>query len=234
MERDPSGHHWSRAMRPRPCPGWGLIGLRGERPAILAAMPSSCSSWVHLGLLPFLLLHLLLGLAQAQTFHMGKCPDPPVQEVFDIHKYLGKWYEIEKLPSNFEKGHCIQANYSLKENGKVKVVNKEIHMDGTLNEIEGEAFHVNLQEPAKLHVKFNWFMPAAPYWVISTDYDNYALVYSCTNFMWLFHVDYAWIMSRTPELHPETVDHLKNILQSYDINTARMRPTDQTDCPPDM
>lgn len=41
-------------------------------------------------------------------------------------QYLGKWYEIEKLPSNFEKGSCIQANYSLKENGKFKVINKEL------------------------------------------------------------------------------------------------------------
>jgi len=41
-------------------------------------------------------------------------------------QYLGKWYEIEKLPSNFEKGSCVQANYSLKENGKFKVINKEM------------------------------------------------------------------------------------------------------------
>lgn len=41
-------------------------------------------------------------------------------------QYLGKWYEIEKLPSGFEKGSCIQANYSLKENGKFKVINKEL------------------------------------------------------------------------------------------------------------
>ncbi|KAJ7324509.1 hypothetical protein JRQ81_017529 [Phrynocephalus forsythii] len=175
-----------------------------------------------------------LGLAHGQTFHMGLCPDTPVQEAFDITKYLGKWYEIEKLPSNFEKGNCIQANYSLKENGRVKVVNKELRMDGTVNQIEGEAFRVDDNEPAKLHVKLNWIMPAAPYWVLATDYDNYALVYSCTTFLWMFHVDYAWIMSRMPQLHPETVDRLKAILQSYDIDTAQMRPTDQKNCPHDM
>lgn len=43
-----------------------------------------------------------------------------------FYQYLGKWYEIEKLPSSFEKGSCIQANYSLKENGKFKVINKEL------------------------------------------------------------------------------------------------------------
>ncbi|XP_044277058.1 apolipoprotein D [Varanus komodoensis] len=182
--------------------------------------------------LPFLLG--LLSMAKGQTFHMGKCPDPPVQEEFDLAKYVGKWYEIEKLPMSFEKGRCIEANYSLKENGKVKVVNKELLLDGTTNQIEGEAFPADHEEPAKLQVKFNWFMPAAPYWVVSTDYENYALVYSCTTFLWLFHVDYAWILSRTRQMHPETVDHLKSILQSYEIDTARMRPTDQRTCPADM
>lgn len=43
-----------------------------------------------------------------------------------FYQYLGKWYEIEKLPSSFEKGSCIQANYSLRENGKFKVINKEM------------------------------------------------------------------------------------------------------------
>ncbi|XP_034988752.1 apolipoprotein D [Zootoca vivipara] len=186
----------------------------------------------HWVLLPFILG--LLGGTQGQTFHAGSCPDPPVQEGFDVNKYQGKWYEIEKLPSNFEKGKCIQANYELKKNGKVRVVNKELLSDGSINQIEGEAFPKDNHEPAKLQVKFNWFMPAAPYWVLSTDYENYTLIYSCTNFLWLFHVDYAWIMSRRRQLPPETVAHLKSTLQSYKIDTARMMPTDQQNCPPDM
>ncbi|XP_054839666.1 apolipoprotein D isoform X2 [Eublepharis macularius] len=186
----------------------------------------------NLMLLPFLLG--CLRMTSGQTFHMGKCPDPPVQEEFDVAKYLGKWYVIEKLPSNFEKSDCVQANYSRKENGKFKVVNKELLLDGTINEVEGEAFQVDPNEPARLQVKFNWFMPAAPYLVISTDYKNYSLVYSCMTFLWLFHVDYAWILSRTPQLHPETVEHLKSILQSYEIGTEQMRPTDQLNCPANM
>ncbi|XP_066478651.1 apolipoprotein D isoform X2 [Tiliqua scincoides] len=208
---------------------YGMAVALSRRAPLLLPPVSMPGSWV---LLPFFLG--LLGMSQGQTFHMWKCPDPPVQEGFDVTKYVGKWYEIEKLPSNFEKGDCIQANYSLKEDGKVKVLNKELLLDGTVNQIEGEAFPADRNEPAKLQVKFNWFMPAAPYWVISTDYENYSLVYSCTAFLGLFHVDYAWIMARTPQLHPETVEHLKNILQSYGISTARMRPTEQMNCPPNL
>lgn len=41
-------------------------------------------------------------------------------------QYLGRWYEIEKIPVSFEKGSCIQANYSLMENGNIKVINQEM------------------------------------------------------------------------------------------------------------
>ncbi len=43
---------------------------------------------------------------------------------FTFHsKYLGKWYEIEKLPASFEKGKCIEANYALRPDNTVEVVN---------------------------------------------------------------------------------------------------------------
>uniref|UniRef100_A0ACB8G7H5 Uncharacterized protein n=2 Tax=Sphaerodactylus townsendi TaxID=933632 RepID=A0ACB8G7H5_9SAUR len=106
--------------------------------------------------------------------------------------------------------------------------------DGTVNEAEGEAWQMDPNEPAKLQVAFHWFLPAVPHKVISTDYDNYSLVYSCLNFLWLFHMEDIWILSRTPQLHPETVEHLKDILQSYEIDTEPMRPTEQLNCPADM
>ncbi|XP_066203505.1 apolipoprotein D [Saccopteryx leptura] len=181
-----------------------------------------------------LLLSALAGLfnmVEGQAFHLGKCPTPPVQEDFDVNKYLGRWYEIEKIPVSFEKGSCIQANYSLNENGNIKVINQELRSDGTVNQIEGEASQVNLTEPAKLEVKFFWFMPSAPYWVLATDYENYALVYSCTTIVWLFHVDHVWILGRNPYLPPETITHLKDILTSNSIDIEKMTITDQGNCP---
>nr|KAF6477111.1 apolipoprotein D [Molossus molossus] len=146
-------------------------------------------------------------------------------------QYLGRWYEIEKIPVSFEKGSCIQANYSLMENGNIKVINQELRSDGTVNQIEGEASQVNLTEPAKLGVKFFWLMPSAPYWVLATDYENYALVYSCTTIVWLFHVDHVWILGRNPYLPPETVTQLKDILISNNIDIEKMTITDQGNCP---
>ncbi|XP_067398934.1 apolipoprotein D [Emydura macquarii macquarii] len=180
------------------------------------------------------LLFSLLRITEGQTFHWGQCPDIPVQENFDVTKYVGKWYEIEKLPARFEKGNCNQANYSLKETGKIKVLNQELLADGTIHQIQGEAVQADKDKPAKLGINFCWFMPTSPYWVLSTDYVNYSLVYSCTTFIRLFHVEFAWILSRTPQLNPEIVEQLKNLLWSYKINTEKMMPTDQINCPPKM
>ncbi|KAM5334600.1 apolipoprotein D [Glossophaga mutica] len=182
-------------------------------------------------LLQFSALAGLFGAVEGQAFHLGKCPTPPVQENFDVNKYLGRWYEIEKTPVSFEKGRCIQANYSLMENGNIKVVNQELRSDGSVNQIEGEASLINLTEPAKLEVKYFWLMPSAPYWVLATDYENYALTYSCTTIIWLFHVDHVWILGRNPYLPLETVIYLKDILTSNNIDIEEMTITDQVNCP---
>ncbi len=43
----------------------------------------------------------------------------------DLQKYTGQWYEISRLPNSFEKNLvCVTANYSIKENGKIEVINK--------------------------------------------------------------------------------------------------------------
>uniref|UniRef100_A0A4W5JJ60 Apolipoprotein D n=1 Tax=Hucho hucho TaxID=62062 RepID=A0A4W5JJ60_9TELE len=59
-----------------------------------------------------------VAVAHAQTVHLGRCPTPPVQQDFNVTKvtadaygvcqYLGRWYEVEKLPAVFERGKCQQ------------------------------------------------------------------------------------------------------------------------------
>ncbi|GAA6086077.1 apolipoprotein Db [Tachysurus ichikawai] len=69
-----------------------------------------------------------------------------------------------------------------------------------------------------------------PHWVLSTDYDSVALLYSCSDVLRLFHVDYAWILSRSRSLPPETVYHAKEVFSLDNIDISRMVPTDQHGC----
>ncbi|XP_076868272.1 apolipoprotein Db [Brachyhypopomus gauderio] len=174
----------------------------------------------------FLLL-LLLTLVSSQTFHWGPCPTPMVQPNFELNKYLGKWYEIEKIP--FERGTCFEADYSLRPDKTIKIVNAR-KVKGKTRTIEGTAVVQDLKEPAKLGVSFSYFTPYSPYWVLSTDYNTVALVYSCTDVLRMFHVDYAWILSRTRSLPAETIYHAKEIFSRDNIAVSKMAPTDQQGC----
>lgn len=91
--------------------------------------------------------------AGAQLIKFGICPKPDVQANFDatrvnmkslppflwgkkaVHacgkpafslQYIGKWYEIEKLPTTFQKGQCGTATYTAKSPGVIGVLNREL------------------------------------------------------------------------------------------------------------
>uniref|UniRef100_UPI0037E96D8A apolipoprotein D-like n=1 Tax=Semicossyphus pulcher TaxID=241346 RepID=UPI0037E96D8A len=177
----------------------------------------------------FVLL-LTAAAADCQSFHRGRCPQPPVQENFNVTKYMGTWYEIEKLPAMFEKGKCNQATYSLLEDGTVKVRNAELLSNGKISSIEGVATVKNSSQPAILDVSFFKGVPGAPYWVLSTDYHSYALVYSCSDYFGLFHVDFAWILARPRVLTEDVISQLHDKLDAAGVNIKRLLVSDQTGC----
>ncbi|XP_038147063.1 apolipoprotein D-like [Cyprinodon tularosa] len=174
---------------------------------------------------------LLLPLISAQTVRWGRCPTPPVQPDFKLQEYMGKWYEIEKIPAYFSYGKCIEANYLLRNDGTVLVRNSQV-VNGTKMEVEGTAKLMDPREPAKLGVSFSRFIPYRPYWVLTTDYTNFTVVYSCTEMFGVGHIHFAWILSRSPSLPDETVQRCKEMLMREGIHVAAMKPTKQ-DCAPE-
>lgn len=68
--------------------------------------------------------------------------------------------------------------------------------------------------------------PPAPYWVLATDYDNYTLVYSCTNLL-VAHAEFAWILSRRPTLAQESVEELRRALSSVGVDVDKLLSTNQ-------
>ena len=110
---------------------------------------------------------------------------------FNKDKYLGKWYEIARFDFRFEKNmDHTTANYSMKENGNIKVQNRGYnYVKDKWKESVGEAKFVNSPTEARLKVSF--FKPIwAGYNVIDIDEDyKYALVVGN-------NLDYIWILSR--------------------------------------
>jgi len=151
----------------------------------------------------------------------GGCP-PQVAPMpdFDLQKYLGVWYEIERFDSSFEDGlECVTANYSRLDNSTVRVINQgydPIEMEPSL--ANGTAVVRDPRVPNALAVSFPFrFLgfeidfSTGNYDIYDVDYNSHVTVYSCSNF-WIFHVEYGWVLSRTPELDAGLTQKLKDQL----------------------
>lgn len=239
--------------------------------------------------------------------------------VFLFSQFMGRWFEITKLPAQFEKGRCIESNFTLTTENSIRVVSSEIlwvvsagslhkwwvnnhlflpvkheilynhvciayniimykiclelNRKGERKKIEGTGVIVDPKHPAKLGISYSYgernmcvakvwcfalikhfyadmfiflwqiacdmnysffpttiVLPYSPYWILSTDYVNVAVVYSCTDILRLFHVDFAWIMGRTQTLPEATVWKAKETFAESNIDVSRMINTRQQGC----
>lgn len=112
----------------------------------------------------------------------------------ELERFLGKWYEVARYDHKFERGmDNVTAEYSVREDGKVKVVNSGIK-DGVEKVAEGKAKLPDPEgNPAHLRVSFFWFFYSDYNVLMLADDYSYALIGSSSD-------KYLWILSRTPQL----------------------------------
>ncbi|XP_002740543.2 apolipoprotein D-like [Saccoglossus kowalevskii] len=170
---------------------------------------------------------------RGQVISRGPCPAVVVQPDFNVDKYTGWWYEIERFPASFETGlKCNNAKYWLKQDGTIGVINIETDIvTGEQTSVEGDTWVPDPNVPAKLKVKFRSWMPAGDYWVLRTDYDTFSVVYSCDDFMLGFvKMEYAWILGRGRTLNTRTLTDIKRDVQDRGIDISNFIFSDQTGC----
>ncbi len=101
---------------------------------------------------------------------------------------------------------------------------------GPFREALGEAYAPDAEYPAKLRVSFGSVPWTAPYNVIETDYENYALVYSCVSPADLYRFEAPWILARKPTIPRKDLDVLLNKFQSYGVDKNAFVFTNHTNC----
>jgi apolipoprotein D and lipocalin family protein len=143
----------------------------------------------------------------------------------DLERYAGKWYEIARLPNRFQT-QCagnVTATYTLREDGRITVVNECAKEDGTTSRAEGIARRASEEESnSKLQVRFAprilSFLPWVwgDYWIIelAPDY-SYAMVGEPGR-------DYLWILAREPRMEGARIQELQRKAQEQGFETARM------------
>ena len=152
------------------------------------------------------------------TTAIGQKTDNSTITSFDLDRYLGHWYEIARYDHSFERGLVgCQTEYSLREDGKIKVLNSGYlnTLDGKYKESIGKARVKKNGKPGQLQVSF--FGPFySDYYILdlAPDY-SYSVVGSSSP-------KYLWILSRTPQLTTATKDKILKGLRQRGYDTTKL------------
>jgi len=143
----------------------------------------------------------------------------------DLNRYTGKWYEIARLRNSFEKGLvCCTAEYSLRPDGKIKVVNSGVKEDNPakISSVTGKAWVPDKDEPGRLKVQFFWPF-AAGYYIFYLDQEKYqyVLVGNPTR-------KYLWILARTPEIEDTLYRDLVEVAKKSEFPVEKLIKVNQT------
>lgn len=144
----------------------------------------------------------------------------------DPVRYMGTWYEIARLPNSFEV-NCIHstADYTLKSDGTIEVVNTCCKANGCERGAHGVATISNAPHNSQLKVNF------VPKWLRWTGlgWGNYWIIDLGTNYEYSVvsepNRDYLWILSRTPNMDNAQYQIILNNLRNLHFDLSRLIKT---------
>lgn len=153
---------------------------------------------------------------------------PPLETVLhvDLNRYIGRWYEIARYPNGFERkcARDVTAEYSIKSNGDIRVVNSCITSSGAVARSVGTAKVVDKSTNAKLKVTFFWPF-YGNYWIIALGQGyHYAVVGEPSR-------KYLWILSRTPRIPDDLYLQITSELASKGYEASKLVRTLRSSAP---
>ncbi len=134
---------------------------------------------------------------------------------FDLEKYMGKWYEIARIDTKFQRGMInVTAEYTLRPDGKVEVLNRGYST--TKNKAKmAEAIGYTTKVPNHLKVSF-FPLIKGDYWVAYID-DNYSVAVVSGG-----KDDYLWFLARENIIPNSTLKTMIEVAQSLGYDTSRL------------
>jgi len=140
----------------------------------------------------------------------------------DLNRYVGRWYEIARLPNRFEKkcAGSVTATYSFRSDGTLEVVNRCRKSSGDFTTATGKAKVVDKTTNAKLKVTFFWPF-YGDYWILDLgDNYEYAVVGAPNR-------KYLWILSRNRVMDESLYRDLLAKMAARGFKTEQMIKTSQ-------
>jgi apolipoprotein D and lipocalin family protein len=158
-------------------------------------------------------------------------PPLPTVPALDLPRYLGTWYEIDRLPIRHEPEDAtdVSAHYTLEEDGSIRVRNRCLR-GGELVEAIGQAKPVDASN-SRLEVSFlpeglRWIpFTKGDYWVILVDGGYTAALVGSPDRR------YLWLLSREPRMDEITRQHYIAYARQQGFDVDRMIHTPHTGHP---
>lgn len=157
---------------------------------------------------------------------MSYGPAPETVAKVEVPKYMGLWHEIASNPQFFNEDLvAVTAEYSLRDDGKVTVLNRgrQGTPEGPEETIEGLARVVDKETNSKLGVRFPSvpfsFLFEGEYWIVVLDENyEYAAVTDSRQ-------STLFILNREPAMSRERYDAILAELAALNVDTSRLRVT---------
>lgn len=177
----------------------------------------------------------LVTLAAGHTYKTGECPPVEPMSDFEMKKFLGVWYVIQKTGTastcviyNITKGED-PGEYAIEQLSQraplsVGPFKHEYSYTGKLTVTDRDV-------PARMTVRFPLSVAgSAKFVVFMSDFNTYAGVFSCQKIP-LGHRQSSTILSRTRDLDKIYVDKIRNRLASFSVDPFDLSIINQTGCP---
>ncbi len=161
---------------------------------------------------------LLITIPFIVTACTGKPDGVVAVKEFELDRYLGTWYEIARLDHSFERGlNNITAEYSLRDDGGVKVINRGFSReDNDWQQAEGKAYFVNQTDNGYLKVSF--FGPFyGSYIVFELDKKDYQYAFVSGP-----DTSYLWLLAREPQVDKNVTELFVKRSQELGFDTSKL------------
>ena len=165
---------------------------------------------------------LIQGCAALGPKHpVGNAAVPQPAKPVEVSRYLGRWYELARYEQGFQKDcEGVTADYSLREDGKIKVVNTCRKPDGRITDAVGKAKIVDPATNAKLKVSF--FGPF---------YGNYWVLDRAEDYSWAIVGEpsgrYLWLLAREASPGQSLRETMTARARQLGYDTSMLRVTRQ-------
>ncbi|CAG9862012.1 unnamed protein product [Phyllotreta striolata] len=182
----------------------------------------------------------IFNLQWANPSGIGPCPRLHSGESkINLTKLTGHWFEIERSFYLMELiSNCVTLELSETVKGRLDVaVSTRSSWTGTFSISEGTAvptrrdpnmylYRINTRLPRII----NRYLPGSGFYqVLKTDYSNYAIIYSCSNYQ-LIHLDMIWIWSRKKEIEASLRSELYAWLTKNNMDSERLILSKNDNC----